>query len=214
MNLKKIKNLEKNDRTVILLTFTLTINIILAIVKYFFAFTLPSMWFFVNALFITVLSISRFFSINDYYLIKKTNNKKERNKIGYKTYLRNGILLILLGIMYFFVSVYIYYKGTNTSMHEYLTYLVALNAFWSISWAIYGVIKYKKAQNPILKSIKMTSFAYALTSIVLTQVTLLDTFNPGNNLSKVNSYTGMFVSLIIATLGLWMIISIQKIKEN
>ena len=96
-------------------------------------------------------------------------------------------------------------------MHEYLTYLVALNAFWSISWAIYGMIKYKKNNNPILKSVKMTNFANALTSMVLTQVTLLDTFGPGYDLSKINSYTGMGVSLIIAIIGLSMIIGIKKI---
>lgn len=209
--LKKIRNLDKKDRTMYILRFTLTINIILAIVKYIFAFTLPSMWFFVNALFLTVLSISRFFSIKDYHIIKTQNEDKEKVKIGYKNYLRNGILLIFLGLMYFFVSVYIYYKGTNTNMHEYLTYLVALNAFWSISWAIYGMIKYKKNNNPILKSVKMTNFANALTSMVLTQVTLLDTFGPGYDLSKINSYTGMGVSLIIAIIGLSMIIGIKKI---
>ena len=209
--LKKIRNLDKKDRTMYILRFTLTINIILAIVKYIFAFTLPSMWFFVNALFLTVLSISRFFSIKDYHIIKTLNEDKEKVKIGYKNYLRNGILLIFLGLMYFFVSVYIYYKGTNTNMHEYLTYLVALNAFWSISWAIYGMIKYKKNNNPILKSVKMTNFANALTSMVLTQVTLLDTFGPDYDLSKINSYTGMGVSLIIAVIGLSMIIGIKKI---
>lgn len=209
--LKRIRNLDKKDRTMYILRFTLTINIILAIVKYIFAFTLPSMWFFVNALFLTVLSISRFFSIKDYHIIKTLNEDKEKVKIGYKNYLRNGILLIFLGLMYFFVSVYIYYKGTNTNMHEYLTYLVALNAFWSISWAIYGMIKYKKNNNPILKSVKMTNFANALTSMVLTQVTLLDTFGPGYDLSKINSYTGMGVSLIIAVIGLSMIIGIKKI---
>ena len=209
--LKKIRNLDKKDRTMYILRFTLTINIILAIVKYIFAFTLPSMWFFVNALFLTVLSISRFFSIKDYHIIKILNEDKEKVKIGYKNYLRNGILLIFLGLMYFFVSVYIYYKGTNTNMHEYLTYLVALNAFWSISWAIYGMIKYKKNNNPILKSVKMTNFANTLTSMVLTQVTLLDTFGPGYDLSKINSYTGMVVSLIIAIIGLSMIIGIKKI---
>ncbi|MBO5120151.1 MAG: hypothetical protein J6C28_00510 [Bacilli bacterium] len=209
--LKKIRNLDKKDRTMYILRFTLTINIILAIVKYILAFTLPSMWFFVNALFLTVLSISRFFSIKDYRIIRLSKGKIENKKIGYKNYLRNGVLLIFLGLMYFFVSVYIYYKGTNTNMHEYLTYLVALNAFWSISWAIYGIIKYKKNNNPILKSVKMTNFANALTSMVLTQVTLLDTFGPGYDLSKINSYTGMGVSLIIAIIGLSMIIGIKKI---
>ena len=209
--LKKIRNLDQKDRTMYILRFTLTINIILATIKYILAFTLPSMWFFVNALFLTVLSISRFFSIKDYKCIKLSRENSENKKVGYKNYIRNGILLILLGLMYFFISVYICCKGTKTTMHEYLTYLVALNAFWSISLAIYGMIKYKKANNPILKSVKMTNFANALTSIVLTQVTLLDTFGPGYDLCKINSYTGMGVSIIIGLIGLSMIIGIKKI---
>lgn len=44
---------------------------------------------------------------------------------------------------------------------------------------IYGMIKYKRNQEPIIKGIKITNFANALTSIVLTQVVLLDTFSNG-----------------------------------
>ena len=118
-------------------------------------------------------------------------------------------MLILLGIMYFFVSSYMYYKGTNTTIHEYITYLVALIAFSSIGTAIYGMIKYKRNQEPIIKAIKITNFANALTSIVLTQVVLLDTFAESYN-STLNGYTGMGVSFIIMLLGLNMIIGIKK----
>ena len=121
----------------------------------------------------------------------------------------NGVMLILLGIMYFFVSSYMYYKGTNTNMHEYITYLVALIAFTSIGTAIYGMIKYKRNKEPIIKGIKITNFANALTSIVLTQVVLLDTYANGYD-STLNGYTGMGVSLIIIGLGLYMIIGIKK----
>ena len=100
-------------------------------------------------------------------------------------------------------------KGTNTNMHEYITYLVALIAFTSIGTAIYGMIKYKRNQEPIIKGIKITNFANALTSIVLTQVVLLDTYADGYD-STLNGYTGMGVSLIIIGLGLYMIISIKK----
>ena len=115
--------------------------------------------------------------------------------------------------MYFFVSVYMYYKGTNTIMHEYLTYLVALNAFWSIGWSIHGMIKYKRNSSPILKSVKLTNFANALTSIVLTQVVLLDTYASEFDLTKINGYTGMGVSVIIMALGVYMIINIKKDNE-
>lgn len=205
-----IKNLEKTDKTMLLLIFTTIGNIILAILKFVFSLVLPSLWFFVNALFLAVLSISRFFSIKDYGKQRSSFNKSIKEKIGYKNYLHNGILLILLGIMYFFVSVYMYYKGPNTNMHEYLTYLVALSAFWSIGWAIYGMIKYQGKNSPILKSVEITNFANALTSIVLTQVVLLDTYASEYNLANVHGYTGMAVSLIIIILGLCMIINVQK----
>ena len=208
--INKIKNLEKNDKTMLLLIFTTIGNIMIAIVKLIFSIILPSLWFAVNAGFLAVLSISRFFSIKNYGKARSIENQELKKEVGYKNYLHNGILLILLGIMYFFVSVYMYYNGTNTTMHEYLTYLVALSAFWSIGWSIYGIIKYKRKSSPILKSVKMTNFANALTSIVLTQVVLLDTYASEYNLSKINGYTGMGVSLIIIIMGLYMIIGIQK----
>lgn len=214
MNLfKEIKNLEKNDKTMLLLIFTTLGNIILAIVKFIFSVTLPSLWFFVNACFLTVLSISRFFSIKNYGKRRNILNENEKKEIGYKNYLHNGILLIILGIMYFFVSVYMYYKGTNTTMHEYLTYLVALSAFWSISLSIYGMVKFKRKSNPILKSVKITNFANSLTSMVLTQVVLLDTYASEYDLANINGYTGMGVSIIIIVMGLYMVINIQKCLE-
>ena len=210
---QEILNLEKQDKTMLLLIIATLINILLAIVKFGFAFTIPSLWFFVNACFLTVLSLARFFSIKAYGLKRSTTSEKVKKEIGYKNYLHNGILLIILGIVYFFVSVYMYYKGTNTTMHEYLTYLVALNAFWQVGWAISGMIKYKKDDNPIIKSVKITNFANALTSIVLTQVVLLDTYVSEYDLANVNGYTGMGVSLIIMGMGLFMIINIQKNLE-
>ena len=214
MNLiKQIKNLEKNDKTMLLLIITTITNILIALAKFIFAITTPSLWFFVNSCFLAVLSISRFFSIRNYGRIRNLANDTERKEIGYKNYLHNGILLILLGIMYFFVSVYMYYKGTNTTMHEYLTYLVALNAFWSIGWSIYGMYKYKRKSSPILKSVKITNFANALTSIVLTQVVLLDTYAKEFDLSDVNGYTGIVVSLIIMIMGLYMIINIKRVDD-
>lgn len=206
-------NLDKKDKTMLLLIFTTIGNILIAFIKFILALTIPSLWFFVNSLFLAVLSLSRFFSIKTYGKDRNIFDKDIKSRIGYKNYLHNGILLIILGIMYFFVSVYIYYKGTNTNLHEYLTYLVAFSAFWSISWSIHGMIKYKRKNNPILKAVKLTNFANALTSIVLTQVVLLDVYASEYDLSKVNGYTGMFVSLVIIFIGLYMIINIKNVDK-
>jgi len=206
----KYKNLEKNDKVMLLLIFTTIGNIIIAFIKFMFSLVIPSLWFFVNAEFLAILSISRFFSLRNYGKRRSIKDEKIRMEIGYKNYLHNGILLVILGIIYFFVSVYMYYNGTNTTMHEYLTYLVALNAFWSIGLSVYGIIKYDRTTSPILKSVKLTNFANALTSIVLTQVVLLDTYAKIHDLTKINGYTGMGVSVIIMALGVYMIINKKK----
>ena len=207
--IKTFRALEKKDQLIFFLVCSTISNFFIGIVKIIFSLTIPSLWFFINAGFSFVLAICRFLTIKKYNKIKKVKDKQIIIREENKSYLQNGIMLILLGIMYFFVSSYMYYKGTNTNMHEYITYLVALIAFTSIGTAIYGMIKYKRNQEPIIKGIKITNFANALTSIVLTQVVLLDTYADGYD-STLNGYTGMGVSLIIIGLGLYMIISIKK----
>ena len=211
----QFKKKEKEDRIMFFLVFTTIGNIFMSLVKFVLSLTLPSLWFFINAIFMIVLSFASFFSIKDYRKIKLINDKEKIQKIGYKNYLNNGILLVLLGIMYFFVNVYIYYKGTNTTMHEYLTYLVALVAFWSIGSSIYGMIKYKRNNTPILKAVKLTNFANALTSIMLTQIVLLDTYanTEAYNSNLMNGLIGISVGIVIIILGLYMIIGINKIQR-
>ena len=210
-----LKKLKKEERVMFFLIFTTIGNVLIAVIKFVLSLTLPSLWFFINSLFMIILSIARVFSIRDYGKTKRITNENEIKKIGYKNHLNNGILLVILGILYFFVNVYIYYKGTNTSMHEYLTYLVALVAFWSIGSAIYGMIKYKRSNTPILKAVKLTNFANALTSIMLTQIVLLDTYADTKvyNSNLMNGLTGMCIGILIIALGLYMIIGINKLQK-
>ena len=207
--IKKFRALEKKDQLIFFLVCSTISNFCVGIIKFVLSLSIPSFWFFINAVFSLVLAIGRFLTIKRYNKIKVLKDKNIQINEGYKNYIQNGVMLIVLGIIYFFVSSYMYYKGTNTNMHEYITYLVALIAFTSIGSAIYGMIKYKKNQEPIIKGIKITNFANALTSIVLTQVVLLDTFANEYD-STLNGYTGMGVSLIIIWLGLYMIISTKK----
>lgn len=207
--IRKFRALEKKDQLIFFLVCSTISNFGVGVIKFILSLSIPSFWFFINAVFSLVLAACRFLTIKRYNKIKTLKYKNLQMNEEYRNYLQNGIMLIVLGIIYFFVSSYMYYKGTNTNMHEYITYLVALIAFTSIGSAIYGMIKYKKNQEPIIKGIKITNFANALTSIVLTQVVLLDTFANEYD-STLNGYTGMGVSLTIIGLGLYMIISTKK----
>ena len=207
--IRKFRALEKKDQLIFFLVCSTISNFGVGVIKFILSLSIPSFWFFINAVFSLVLAACRFLTIKRYNKIKTLKYKNLQMNEEYKNYIQNGVMLIVLGIIYFFVSSYMYYKGTNTNMHEYITYLVALIAFTSIGSAIYGMIKYKKNQEPIIKGIKITNFANALTSIVLTQVVLLDTFANEYD-STLNGYTGMGVSLTIIGLGLYMIISTKK----
>lgn len=202
-------NIDKKDRIVFYMLCLTVTNFLMATVKLVLSLTIPSLWFFVNAGFGFILATCRFMTIRRYKYIRQMKDENEKLNAEYINFMKNGVMLILLGIMYFFVSSYMYYKGTNTNMHEYITYLVALIAFTSIGSAIYGMIKYKRTTEPVIKGIKLTNFANALTSIVLTQVVLLDTFAKQYD-SRLNGCTGMGVSLIIIILGLHMVISVKK----
>ena len=207
--IKQFLKLEKKDKLFFFLICGSISNLFVGIIKFIFAITIPSLWFFINSIFSFVLAMSRMIIINNYNKIKKIDDERIRIIKEQESYLQNGVMLILLGIVYFFVSSYMYYNGTNTNMHEYITYLIALIAFSSIGTAIYGMIKYKRNKEPIMKAVKITNFANALTSIVLTQVVLLDTYATIYD-STINGYTGMGVSLIIIGLGIYMIISEKK----
>ena len=207
--IKQFLKLEKKDKLFFFLICGSISNLFVGIIKFIFAITIPSLWFFINSIFSFVLAMSRMIIINNYNKIKKIDDERIRIIKEQESYLQNGVMLILLGIVYFFVSSYMYYNGTNTNMHEYITYLIALIAFSSIGTAIYGMIKYKRNKEPIMKAVKITNFANALTSIVLTQVVLLDAYATTYD-STINGYTGMGVSLIIIGLGIYMIISEKK----
>lgn len=211
--MKIIRNfleLEKNDRVVFFLFLTTIGNSVMAVVKLIFSLTLPSMWFFVNAIFSGTLAILRIFSIRDYRNMRYMDSFLEQRKIGLRNYLVNGILLIVLGITYFLVSIYMYYKNPAIGMHDYMTFLVAFMAFYSIGSAIYGMIKYRRNYDPIISAVKITNFGNALTSIVLTQVVLLQNFGNGVDVRVFNGLMGIAVSITIMVLGLYMFISIKK----
>ena len=207
--IKKFLVLEKKDQLIFFLLCMSINNFIIGIVKFILSISIPSLWFGINAGFSLILAFCRLNAVKEYRKAKKENNVVNKMRIENKNYQKNGIMLIFLGIMYFFVSSYMYFNGTNTTMHEYITYLVALIAFVSIGTAIYGMVKYKRNTEPIMKAVKITNFANALTSIVLIQVVLLDTFAENYN-SNINGYTGIGVSFVIMFLGLYMILGIKK----
>lgn len=178
-------------------------NLTVAVFKTICAWVIPSFWFGINAIFLWVLTIVKFFSLRE-YTTRQIHSDKQITS-DQKNYMRGGVLLMLLGIAYFFVSLYLYYNGGHTTMPKVITWLVAAEAFWEIGHGIYVFIKHRKEHTSYIRVLETTNFAKALTAIVLTQVALLETYAINTNpatINHANGLTGIVVSLVIMGLGL------------
>jgi len=209
----KINLVEEKDKIIFFLIITTMINIITTIFKLISGIYLTSIWFLINSLFYFVIFLSRSNSIKNYQQIHRQSSKEEKKKIEIKNYFANGIILILLGITYFGVSYYMLKHSWQSNINGWIVYLVATSSFASLYISIYGKIKYRKNKNYIIKAVKNTNFCCSLTSIVLTQVVLLENFADAR-VNYYNGFAGILVSIIILSIGISMLITSQKMRDG
>ena len=209
--ISKFLELDRKDRKMYMLQVTTIRTFIVAMVKMIFGIIYSSIWFFMNATFYGILAFSKYRSVRDYRKIKKVKDKKKKKAIASKNYLYNGWLLVLLGIAYLIINLTIFNTGkTHNNIDGYLVYLVALISFSSFGTAIVGIVKYRRKNDPIVAAACQGNIAKALTSIVLTQVALLDEFSDIPERIQIDGITGMIVGIIIILLGIRMVIKIVK----
>ena len=207
----------KQDKEVFYVLFSLCGNAVMLIIELIFAWLTLSIWLLANAGFHFVIGLSRALSVRDYIKIRLVEkNPKIGLDIGYKNYRKTGLLLVILGVIYLLISIYMLF---NSQANEFIrgdviVIGVAAIAFWCLGLAIYELIKYKKEHDPIINAIKMTNNANALTMIVLAQVVLLAEFGEGVDYSFYNAGTGIAMSIIIILLGVYMLNVMKKDLER
>ena len=201
----------KQDRTMFYMSISILGNIFMAWLKLVLAVKTLSIWFFINAWFSAVIGMARFFSVKNYAKMRYEKNAQIKLEIGYNNYMNNGIILIILGVLYLLISIYIMFNNLSSDYQGFIVVLiVATCSFFSLGNAIYGIIKYKRETNPIINGAKITNNANALTNIVLTQVVLLAEFSENINPALYNGGTAMAMSGIIIFLGIYMLIGMKK----
>lgn len=207
----KFFELDKKDRKMYMLQVATIRTAFIALFKLIFGIIYSSVWFLINSIFYGILAYSKFRSVRDYRKIKKIKDRRARRRIAYNNYLYNGWLLALLGMAYLIINFIIFKTGkTHNNLDGYLIIIVALISYFSLTTAIIETIKYKRKKDPIVSAACQGNIAKALTSIVLTQVAILDEFSSNINRIKIDCVTGMIVGFVIILLGLRMVIKITK----
>lgn len=212
--LVKLKEIDDQDKAIGGTGFTAIRNIIFVISKLILTIITPSIWLLSNCIFYILIALARALSVKSYLKIRKEQNKKLKYDISSKNYFYNGLLLVFSGLAYFIISITMYYRETEVIFTGLTVYTVATIAFWNLGVSIYGLIKYKRKQSPIIRATKITNYASSMISIVTTQIVLLNEFGDGAKYNEFNSLTGMIVSLIIIVMGAYMAINIENERRE
>ena len=163
-----------------------------------------------------------YFSITIYYIVLALmkakvlygDKKHEEPEKEIKTLKFNGIMLIVLTLVFSGVMVLIYKNNNYFEYAGLLIYAVAAFTFYNLTISILEIIKSKKQDSLYVENLKNINLASSLISIIILQVALFQAFSPQSNSGVFNALTGAGVSAVIIVLGIFMIIKAnKKLKE-
>lgn len=177
---------------------------------------------------LSIISLSIWYgALTIYYLVlviirgcvlidkKKFISKKQANIIHNQenVYKYCGILLIVLTLAFSGVIV-LTYKANYFEYAGLMIYALALYTFLKLTIAIVNLFKAKKVDDLYVKSLRNIDFADALISIFALQVAMFQEFAPELNVSSIaNALTGGAVTIVIVSIGIYMIISSHKRRK-
>lgn len=188
-------------------------NVAFAIFQLGLGFYHKSFWFYSMFAYYVLLGVMRFF------LVKHTRKYKanEKNEIEMKKYVVSGWLLLFMNLALAVIVFFMVYWNRTFYHHMITTIALAAYTFFTFTFAIINVIKYKKYKSPIYSSAKMISLIAGSVSMLTLETTMLTTF--GTNESAlfgqiILSSTGIAVIGFAITMALIMIIKGTKQLKN
>ena len=152
-------------------------NALFAIFQLGLGFHHNSLWFYSMAAYYIMLAIIRFFLVK-HTRIYKANEAEQREL---KKYLLCGWLLLLMNIALAIIVGFIVYWNKTFVHHEITAIAFAAYTFITLTYAIIGIIKYKKYNSPVYTAAKNISLIAACVSMLTLEATLLGTFGSAEN---------------------------------
>lgn len=204
-------------RTHISLYLSLAINLLYAVMKFFFGAYYSSVWFLTFGVYYTLLAIMRFLLLRH---VKRNAFGKELVS-ELKQYRLCGMILIPMNIAMSGVVVLVIEKNEGFEYAGYLIYVVAMYAFYAMTAAVINLIKYRKYQSPVMSAAKAVSLAAALVSILSLETAMLSQFGDNSDLAfrqVMIAATGTGICAVILGMAVFMIVHatkrLERLKSN
>ncbi len=178
--------------------FSLFTNIAFAIYNSILGFVTHSWWFITLGAYFFVLSITRFALLK----IKK----KSQDDLSLENFAKKftGVMLICLSVTFAGTVVLSVVKDRGIKYHEIVMITMALYAFVKVTLAIINLVKAKKDDSPVTKTLRNISLSDAFVSIFALQRSMLVSFGEMaySDIRLFNSLTGSAVCILVFLLGI------------
>lgn len=188
-------------------------NIAFAILQLVLGFYHKSFWFYTMFAYYVILGIMRFF------LVKHTRKYKanEEATIEVKKSILCGYLLIAMNLALAVIIFFMVYFNRTFYHHMITTIALAAYTFFTFTFAIINLVKYRKYQSPIYSSAKTISLIAGAVSMLTLETTMLTTFGANESplFSQIMlSLTGVAVIGFAITMAIIMIVKgNRQLKE-
>lgn len=180
-------------------------NIAFAIFQLVLGFYHKSFWFYTMFAYYVILGIMRFF------LVKHTRKYKanEQTEVELKKYIVSGWLLLFMNLALAVIVFFIVYWNKTFNHHMITTIALAAYTFFTFTFAIINLVKYRKYKSPIYSSAKTISLIAGAVSMLTLETTMLTTFGANESplFSQIMlSLTGVAVIGFAITMAVIMIV--------
>jgi len=184
-------------------------NVAFAIFQLGLGFYHNSFWFYSMFAYYVMLSVMRFF------LLKHTRKYKanEQNKIEVKKYIISGWLLLFINLTLAVIIFFMVYFNRTFHHHMITTITLAAYTFFTFTFAIINLIRYRKYKSPVYSAAKTISLISGCVSMLTLESTMLTTFGANESVlfrQIMLSITGFVVVGFAITMAIIMIVKGKK----
>ena len=184
-------------------------NVTFAIFQLGLGFYHKSFWFYSMFVYYIMLGIMRFF------LVKHTRKYKanEETTIEVKKSILCGYLLIAMNLALAVIVFFIVYWNKTFYHHMITTIAMAAYTFFTFTFAIINLVRYRKYKSAVYSSAKMISLIAGAVSMLILESTMLTTFGTTESplfSQLMLSLTGVAVISFAITMAIIMIVKGNK----
>lgn len=190
------------------------INVLYAIINSVSGLVYSSLWYGVFAGYYVVLAMQRIGVLISYRAAKKKygGNEKKLESEKWKIYLVNGAILVPLDIALGAIITVMFLRQKPTVSGEIMAITSAAYTTYKIVMAIRNILKAKRLDDAIIKTVRCIAMVDALASLIILSMTLITTFGSfeAEEMRTMLAIVGFAVCAFTIGIGSYMIIKGAK----